>query len=184
MSASTTSADVAEASRLRAVAVDRDRVPRQPLPDEIRNHHAVAAGLARPHGVEEARDDHRQLLLLPIRQRQELVDRLAARVGPPMFRRRSHHEIVVFIERHRRALAVNLRSRRDHDELLLLVGVPQHDLGPVDVGLDGVDRRFDDQLHADGGRKVKDDVAVVDQLGEQRLVGHAVDGVAEARLGP
>ena len=174
--------DVAEAARLRAVAVDGDRLARQALPHEVRDHHAVAAGLARPDGIEEARDDHRQLLLFPVGQRQELVDRLAARVGPAVFRRRSHHEVGVFAEGHGRALAVDLGRRRDDDQLLLLVGVPQHDFGAVHVGLDRVDRRLHDQLHADGRGQVEDDVAVVDQLGQQRLVGDAVDRVAEPRV--
>ena len=45
------------------------------------------------------------------------------------------------------------------DELLLLVRVLEDDLGAVHVGLDRVDRLLDDQLHADGGGEVNDDVA-------------------------
>ena len=123
-----------------------------------------------PDGVEEPDDDDRQLALLPVREREELVDRLAARVGPAMLRRRAQHEIGVLAERHVLALAVHLRRRRDDDELLLLVRVLQHDLGAVHVGLDRVHRLLDDQLHADGGGEVKDDVAAIDELGEQRLV--------------
>ena len=50
------------------------------------------------------------------------------------------------------------------------------------VRLDGVNRRLDDQLDADGGREVHDGIAGVDHLGEQRLVADRVDGVVEARV--
>ena len=38
---------------------------------------------------------------------------------------------------------------------------------------------LDDQLHADRGREMEDDVAAIDQLGQQRLVRDGVDGVVE-----
>ena len=86
-----------------------------------------------------------------------------------------------FAERHVGALAVDLGRRRDEDQLLLLVRVLQHDLGAMHVGFDRVHRLLDDQLHADGRGQMKDDVAAVDHLGEQRFVGHRVDRVREAR---
>jgi hypothetical protein len=43
----------------------------------------------------------------------------------------------------------------------------QHDLGAVHVGFDRVHRLLDDQLDADGRGEMKDDVAAVDELGEQ-----------------
>ena len=147
-SAPTTSATWPNDRGLRAVAEHRDRLAGERLPDEVGDHHAVRAGLPRTDGVEEAHDDDRQLAFLPVRQRQELVDRLAARVRPSMLRRRTQHEIRVLAERHVLALAVHLRRRRDDDELLLLVGVLQHDLGAVDVGFDRVHRLLDDQLDA------------------------------------
>jgi hypothetical protein len=52
-------ADVREAARLRAVAVDEDRVVTQRLLHEARQHHAVRAVLARSAGVEATDDDHR-----------------------------------------------------------------------------------------------------------------------------
>ena len=85
------------------------------------------------------------------------------------------HEVGVLAERHGGALAVDLGRRGDDDELLLLVRVLEHDLGAVHVGLDRAHRRFDDQLHADGGREVEDDVAAIDELGQQRLVRDRVD---------
>jgi hypothetical protein len=41
---------------------------------------------------------------------------------------------------------------------------------------------FHDQLYADGRRQVKDDVALIDQLGGYRLVMYALDGVMKARV--
>ena len=55
----------------------------------------------------------------------------------------------------------------------------EHDLGPVHVGLDGVHRLFDDELDADRRREMKDHIAAVYQLGQQRLVVDRVDEVLE-----
>ena len=55
----------------------------------------------------------------------------------------------------------------------------EHHLGAVHVGLDGVDRLLDDELHADGRREVEDHVAPVDHLRQQRFVGDRVDRVGE-----
>ena len=170
-SAPTTSRDVAEAARLRAVAVHGDRLARQRLPHEVRDHHAVAAGLARPHGVEEAHDDRpaASVSFQYASARNSSIALLQAYaqrcfgVGPSTRSASS-------LEGHVGALAVHLGGRRDDDQLLLLVRVLEHDLGAVHVGLDRVDRLLDDQLHADGRGEVEHDVAVVDQLGEQRLV--------------
>jgi hypothetical protein len=59
-------------------------------------------------------------------------------------------------------------------------GVAQDDLGAVHVGLDGVHRLLHDQLDADGRREMEDHGRAVDQLGDQRLVEDAVDGVVKA----
>src|SRR5262245_65108619 len=97
-----------------------------------------------------------------------------------MLRRWPEHEVGIFAERHIVALAVDLGSRGEDDEFLFLVGVLQHHLGAVHVGLDGVDRLFDDQLDTDGGGEMKDHVAAIDELGEQPLVVDGVDEVLEA----
>ena len=55
----------------------------------------------------------------------------------------------------------------------------EHDFGAVHVGFDRVDRLLDDQLDADRRGEVKDDVAAIDELGEQRLVVDRVDEVLE-----
>ena len=101
--------DVRERARLRPIAKDRDRFPRQRLLHEVRNHHAVLTGLTRSHGIEEPHDDDRELPFLPVREREKFVDRLAAGVGPPMLRRRPQYEIGILSKRHVLALAVDLR---------------------------------------------------------------------------
>jgi len=172
-------ADVGEAAGLRAIAEHGDWLPGERLPDEVRNHHPVLAGLTRSDGVEQTDDDDRKLPLLPIGERKEFVDQLAARVRPAVLRALAEHHIGVLAERHVHALAIHLRRRRNQHELFLFVGVLEHDLRAVDVGLDGVNRLLDDELHADRGRQMHDDVAAVDQLGKHRLVRNRVDRVME-----
>jgi len=55
----------------------------------------------------------------------------------------------------------------------------QEDLRAADVGLDGAHRVLDDEAHADGGRKMVDQVDAVDQFSQKRDVGDRVDGVRE-----
>ena len=173
---------VGEAARLLAVAVDRDGHPGQRLAHEVGDHHAVLPGLPRADRVEQA-DHHRgQLPLFPVGDGQELVDRLAAGVGPAALVGRAQHQVAVLAERELVALAVHLAGRSHQDRPLLLVRQGEHHLGEVDVGLDGANRGLDDQLHPHGGRQVKDPVAAVDQLRHHRHVGARVDDVAEALL--
>ena len=135
-----------------------------------------------PDGVEEPHDDDRQLALFPVRERQELVDAPCCTRTPsgaswwgPRTRSASSSNGTSL------ALAVHLGRRSDDDQLLLLVGVLQHDLGAVHVGFDRVDRLLDDEPDADGGGEMKDDIAAVDELGQQRLVLDRVDEVLESR---
>src|SRR5690606_38580123 len=53
--------DVGETARLRAVAEDGHRHAFERLSRERRDHHAVAARLTGPDGVEEADDDDREI---------------------------------------------------------------------------------------------------------------------------
>ncbi len=57
----------------------------------------------------------------------------------------------------------------------------EDDLGTVDVCLDGMDRLFDNQLHADCSRKMKNDITTVDELGQQPFVRDGVNGVLKGR---
>ena len=108
--------------RVCAVAVHGDRLPCKRLPHEVRNHHAVPAALAGPDGVEEAHDDDRHLVLLPIGEREELVEQLAGGVSPAGLCRRAEHEVGVLAERQHRALAVDLRRGGDDRQFALRSG--------------------------------------------------------------
>ena len=175
-------ADVGEAAQLPAVTVHRQRLAAQGLPHERRDDHAVLAGLARADRIEEPDDHHRQAAFLVVGQRQELVDRLAAGIGPAMLVGRAHHQVRVLAEREVGALAVDLRRRRDHHQPLLLAGLAQHDLGAVDVGLDRGHRLLDDLADPDRGREVEHHIGAIHEFGDERLVAHRADGVAEPRL--
>ena len=96
-----------------------------------------------------------------------------------MLGRWAEHQIRVLTEGHVVALSVDLRRGRQKHQLLLLVGVFEHDLRAVDVRLDGVDRLFDDQSDTDSRGEMKDDVRVIDQLRQQRLVVHGFNVITE-----
>src|SRR5205085_2510824 len=101
----------AEAARLLARAEDRDGPARQRLLDEGWDDHAVLPGLSGADGVEESDDDRRQLLLAPVGEREELVNRLRARVRPAPLRRRSHDEVSVLSKRNVVREAIDFGSR-------------------------------------------------------------------------
>ena len=175
-------ADIGEAARLRAVAVHGDRPAQERLLHEGRDDHAILPGLPRAHGVEEANHHGRQMLLTPVGQGEELIERLRAGIAPAAFCRRPQHQRTVFLERHLFAQAVHLGSRGQEHFFLFLVGLGEDDLGAVHVGFDGAHRAFDDQLHADGGRQVQDNVAAIDEFCHHPGLVHAVNRVVEARM--
>jgi hypothetical protein len=96
--AAITSLDVGKAADLAAVVVDDQRPARQRRIDEPRQDHAVRAALPRPDDVEEPADHHRQTVLAPTGQRQELVDRFGRAVGPAGLGRRAEDQVVVLVQ--------------------------------------------------------------------------------------
>ena len=86
------------------------------------------------------------------------------------------------MERHDGALAVDLGCRRNDHELSLLVCVLEDDFGAVNVCLDRVNRLLDEQLDANGGGQMKDNIASIDEFCEQRLVTDGIDEIFETRL--
>src|SRR5208282_504732 len=92
----------------------------------------------------------------------------------------AEHQVVVFAEGHARALAIDLRGGGNDHLLALLVGVLEHQLGAVHVGLDGVDRAFHDELDAHRGGQVVHHVAAIDHLRQLMLVLERVDHVVKA----
>jgi hypothetical protein len=79
-------------------------------------------------------------------------------------------------------LSVDLARRGDEHRATLLARLREDDLRGVHIGLDRPYRAVDDQLHADGGREVIDEIGLVDQLGHEAAIVTGVDRVAEARL--
>ena len=163
ITASTRSSHVAEAAGLLARAVDLDGLVLQGPLHEARHDHAVAAGLPRPDRVEEPGADDAQAVLLVKGLAQELVDGLAARVGPAGERGAAEHEVVVLAEGDLLALAVDFAAGGQQDLAAELVRRFEDDLGAGDVRLDRVDGVVGDELHADGGRQMEDHVALRDE---------------------
>src|SRR5947209_238152 len=171
--------DVAEAALLRARAEYRDRFLRERLPHERRDDHPVATALSRANGVEQAPHYGRQAALAVVRDREELIERLRARVCPAPANRRAHHEITVLTERDRGGLAVDLAGGCDEYWRLLPVGQCEHHLGRVDVCLDRPHRALHDQLYADGRREVIDEIGLRDGFFDYRLVVAGTEREAE-----
>ena len=119
--------------------------------------------------------------LAPVGEREELVNRFGAGVRPAALRRRAHHEVAVLAERHVVREARDLRveaTRTFFFFLLACLSTPpcrarsSRWCAPA----------LDDELDADRRREVKNHVALVDQLGHERLVVDAVDGVVKTRV--
>ena len=107
-------------------------------------------------------------LLAPVGQSQELVDRLRAGIAPAALAGWPQDKATVFTKRNIGGQTVDLGRGGEEHFFLLLVGGGEHDLGAVHVRLDGPHRAFDNQSHANRRRQVKDDVALVHQLGDRR----------------
>ena len=90
-----------------------------------------------------------------MRQREILVDRLRACVGPPSHRGRTVDDVVVLRERRAGALAVHLAGRRDERGNLPTSGEFEHRGRLVDVRLDRPDGFVDDESHADRRREME-----------------------------
>ena len=155
---STSSDDVAEAARLRAVAVDRERLAAQRLHDEVRDDAAVARPHARAVGVEDADDARVDAVVAVVRHRDRLGEALrlvvdAARadgvhVAPVVLRLRMHERI-----------AVHLGRRREEEARALRLGEAERVVRAERADLERLDRQLE----------------IVDRAGRRREVQHAVE---------
>ena len=68
---------------------------------------------------------------------------------------------MVFVEGDGVAFSVDFAGGCDEGFFAEFVGDGEYDFGAVDVSFDGVDGFVDDELDADGGGEVEDDVAVL-----------------------
>jgi hypothetical protein len=100
--------DKAEAAGLFPCAIDFDGFAGAGGLDEAREDHAMRAGLARAHRVEQAGDHHGQAILARAGEGEELVHEFRAGVAPPAQARGADDEIVVLAEHLALALAVDL----------------------------------------------------------------------------
>ena len=173
---------MAEAPGLGPVPVYRDRLSSESLVDEPWYDHAVGGALAGPDRVEETYDDRRQVTFPVVRVGKDLVDGLGSRVRPTGDRRRPEDAVRLFVERARVVLPVDLRGARDHHLAPVAVGRFQHRDRALDVGRQGVQGLFDDELDAYGGCEVHDDVTVPDCVVDDQLVEHRALDEAEVRM--
>src|ERR1700736_6328657 len=174
-------AHVAETARLLAATVDGDGRVFQRGFYEIGENHAVAPGLTRADGVEQTNDDNGKLFFFPIRERQKFVERFRCSITPATFGRGAKYEVSVFVKRNVNILPVDFRGRGGKDELALLASSFQNHLRAIDVGFDSANGTLHDELNADGGGQVNDDVGIVDQLGDQLTVFDAVQVILHER---
>ena len=134
-----------------------------------------------PNGVEEPDDHAVEPALLVEAEREKFVDRLRVRVQPPALAHRAVDAAIVLRQRPFLAVvAVDLGARRDEHALVELVAVLEHRLRSAHVRDHGVHRLLDDQPHADRGGEVVHDVALVDELADDRRREHGVDDEMEA----
>src|SRR5207249_4463662 len=111
-------ADIAEAARLLSAAIDADGGVVQGRLDEVGEHHAVAAGLPRTYGIEQASYDDGQLLFPPVGKSEKLIECLGGRVAPAAFCCRAKDEVGVLAEWHVGIFSVDLGGGCGEDKFL------------------------------------------------------------------
>ena len=103
----------------------------------------------------------------------EFVHGFGGGVSPAAVRGGAHQAVIVFNERHFDTLAVHLGSGGNEHLASVAVGGGQDGFRAHDVGGDGAYRVLDDQLHADRGGEVDNDIGLAGQT-VQHLAVHDV----------
>lgn len=165
-------ADVGEGTGLLAGAVDGKVGSGEGVREETRHDHAVASGLARADGVEEACGKSGDAAFMPVGEGEELVDDLAGGVAPARLGGGAEEEIVVFAKGGARAFAVDLGGGGDDDFSFAGSCRFEDAFGAVDVIGNGFDRGADDVVDADGGGEVEDGIGFIDKGIENGAVGN------------
>src|SRR5580704_5147518 len=168
-------ADVAEAAGLLTVAIDLDGLAVECLLDEIGQDHAVTTGLARTYGVEQADHDDGELFFFPIGEREKFIESFGGGVAPTAFGGGAEDKVGVFVERDVGVLAVDFGSGGGEDEFAFLAGGFEDALSAVDIGFNGTHGAFHDELDADSGGKVDDDVGIVHEFCEELKVFDVIE---------
>src|SRR5579863_6732753 len=102
-----------ETAGLTAIAKNSQGLPGKCLLNEGRQDHPVAPSLPRTDSIEQPDNGDRKPALAMVSQRQELINRLGARIAPAPFRGWPKHEVVLFREGKLGGLAVNFGGGGD-----------------------------------------------------------------------
>ena len=112
----------------------------------------------------------------------ELVDRLGSGVAPAVDRGGAIDAPLIFVERTGAAvIPVHLRGGRHERALSEAAAHIKHHLGAPQVRHKRMDRSIHHQAHTDGGGKVPDPIAAMDEAVHHRLLEHRVDDEMESR---
>ena len=84
------------------------------------------------------------------------------------------------MKRHVGVFAVDLGGGGREDELAFFAGGFEDHLRAVDVGFDGAHGTFDDELDADGGGEMDDDVGIVDEFRDELAIFDVVQVIFHA----
>src|ERR1035437_6138164 len=160
----------AETARLLAGPEHGEWLAGERLPDEARDNHAVAAGLARADGVEQPDYDRLQTVFHRIQVGEGLVERLGLSIGPAVLQRRPDVAVVVFPQPDLGVLAVDLAGRRDQDARAVPECAVQDVLRPVQVGTQALERPVQDREGPHRGGEVIDGVGPADEFVHDRRV--------------
>src|SRR3981189_2330268 len=106
--------------------------------------------------------DYGQLFFLPVGQSQKFIESFRSGVTPAALGGRAEDQVGVFMEGNVEIFAVDLGGGGSEHELAFFAGGFEDELRAVDVGFDGADGTFDDELDADSGGEMDDDVGIVD----------------------
>ena len=156
--------DVGERPRLGAVAVDRDRLARQRLGEEVRHRPPVVGPHARAVGVEDAHDAHVEAVVAVVRHRHRLGEALGLVVDAAGADRVDVAPVGLGLRVHER-VAVDLAGRGQEELGALGLGQAEAVVRAEAADLEDLDR---DALEVDRRRRA----------GE---VHHGVDGAGDLR---
>src|SRR5579859_565555 len=172
--------DVAEAAGLLAITVNFDGSPIERPLHKVGENHSVAPGLSRADRIEKTDNNYGLFLLLPVRKSQKFIEGLGSGVAPTPLRGGAENKVRILMKRHVGVFPVDFGSGGDQNEFLLFGGRFQNHLRPVDVRFNRPDGALHNQLHADRGGQVNDNIGVIHQLRQHLPVFDPVKMIFQA----
>src|ERR1035437_7724815 len=164
-----------EATRLRPVTVDLDRLVLQGGLNKTWDDHTILPRLTWTHSIKEPGNDDGQARFLVMSQREKLVERLCAGIGPTVLVGRTSQQVIFLFKGNGNTFAIDLRCAW-YQNTLAIFGTPaKHDVGTVKNRLDGLDRLFHDQPNTDGAGHVIDAFRFADEFFHQLGIKHGID---------